>query len=418
LGPDSRPSVLHLIHSLEGGGTERTLVTLLDRLDTSQLRHRVVTLRSAGSPAAMLPDHVACLALHVRARSRTIGWRIAREARRTRAACIHARNTGAWHDAITAAWACPGLRPILGFHGFDNGTDFTRRQRWLARLGWCAGGRFASVSVAGRAQLVRQCGIPSALIEVLPNGVDTSRFLPSTTALRREMRHDLGIAQDSFVVGTVGSITPIKRLDLLVDAASTSVNAVPDLTLVIVGDGPSKEAVRLQVQNRGLANHVCLPSGRDDIWRMLGAMDVFVNCSDTEGMSNALLEALACGLTSIVTDVGDNSRLVRDGIEGIVIPPSSTDDLVRAIVSLAHDAGRRRAMACAARDRAASYSLPMMVERYDRFYRDLVFGAAGPPRYLARGKPASLLLTAATGRTSLGRPVPAEEKPRSTHRVR
>ena len=96
------PLVMHLVHSLEGGGTERVLVALLRGFDHRTMRHTVVTQRSAGSLAVQLPDRVGCIALGTRGRSWSAGLRIARACRRLRPAILHARNVNTWADAMLA----------------------------------------------------------------------------------------------------------------------------------------------------------------------------------------------------------------------------------------------------------------------------------------------------------------------------
>ncbi|MCH9002946.1 MAG: glycosyltransferase, partial [Planctomycetes bacterium] len=235
---DRLPGILHLIHSLDGGGTERTLVSLLNRFDPTLLRHEVVTLRKAGSLARLLPDHVACRALNLAAGGRLAGLRLARIARMRETSVIHARNTGCWFDAILASALAPRAALVLGFHGLESGEPFSRRQRLLARLGLTVGARFASVSQAGRGQLVHQARVPKERIDVLLNGVDLARFVPAEPPSRRNVRKELGIDRTSFVVGTVGRLAVVKRHDLLIEATRAAVQEVPDLVVLLIGDGP------------------------------------------------------------------------------------------------------------------------------------------------------------------------------------
>ena len=383
---DRPPSVLHLLHSLEGGGTEHTLVALLRKFDPTRLSHRVVTQRAAGSLADKLPDHVACVPLDLPTKCRVAGWRVAQTARRTGASLIHARNTGTWFDAIAACWLSPGVLPILGFHGLDINTSFTRRQRFVARLGRFSGARFASVSLRGRDQLMEEAGVPTDRIDVLPNGVDTDRYVPASAAGRLEIRRELGIPPEAVVVGTVGSLTRIKRHDLLLDAVCAATRQNPNIRLMVVGDGPLAESNRQHARRIGIGDRTLHLGYREDVAPLMAAMDLFVNCSDSEGMSNALLEALACGVSAVVTDVGDSGLIVRDGMDGTVVAPSSIADLTDAIVALVSSAPRRRAMGRSARGRAEQFSFSTVVARYEQWYQDL---AAGKSRRGNRVEPAS-----------------------------
>lgn len=374
---DHRPGVLHLVHSLEGGGTERTLVSLLNRFDPNLLKHDVVTLRRAGSFARFLPDSTACEVFDVGGRSRLAGLRVARVARARGSVVIHARNTGCWFDAIVASVLVPRATLILGYHGLESSVAFSRRQRLFSRLGLATGARFASVSEAGRKQLIREARVPQERIDVLPNGVDINRFKPADSSSRREVRRELGIERNSFVVGMVGTLTAIKRHDLLVVAARAAVHDVSNLVLCVVGDGPERKSLTRFVREVGLDNRVVFAGSREDIPRMLAAMDMYVCCSESEGMNNALLEALSCGIPAVVTDVGDNALIVRDGEVGLVIPQSSADALAQAITALASNTDGRRTMGQAARLRATSFDLSNAVSKYEQWYRNLVSSHSG-----------------------------------------
>ena len=384
---DNLPGILHLIHSLEGGGTERTLVSLLNRFDPTLLRHEVVTLRKAGSLARFLPDHVACTALHIPARGRLTGLRLARIARMRESSVIHARNTGCWFDAILASALAPRAALVLGFHGLESGEPFSRRQRLLARLGLTVGARFASVSQAGGAQLLHEARVPKERIDVLPNGVDLARFVPAEPPLRKKVREELGIDQTSFVVGTVGRLAAVKRHDRLIEATRAAVHEVPNLVVLVIGDGQEYGSLTHFAQKAGMQDRVVFAGSRDDIPRMLAAMDLYVCCSESEGMNNALLEALACSVPAVVTDVGNNKLIVRDGEAGIVIPRSIGAALTRAIISLASTTTWRSRMGQAARLRATSFDISHSVSAYEHWYRDLIRPRSGRHGDRPRTKP-------------------------------
>lgn len=361
-------TIVHLINSLDGGGTERTLVSLLRSFDPVQLRHVVVPLRDAGTMASLLPQHVACRPLAVRGRSRLAWIRLARLARRSDAAVIHARNTGCWADAVLAGSVLRGVHVVLGFHGLQNTGPFSSRQRTIVKWAVHRGAGFTSASEAGRRQLCEWGGVPPERVEVLTNGVDLQRFTPPYDDDRDRMRRALGIRPDAFVMGSVGSLTPIKRYDVLLDATARTARSLGNLHLVVVGDGPLREKLQSQAGSAGIEDIVTFTGMREDIPDLLACMDVYICSSESEGMSNALLEASAAGLPCIATDVGDNALLVRDGVEGLIIRPGSPMLLADAITQLARAETGRWRMGEAARARARNHDFRATVRRYEEYY--------------------------------------------------
>lgn len=372
---DARPVVMHVVDTLSGGGTERTLVALLNRFDTQQVRHVVVTMRDAGSGSARLPEHVACCALGLTGAARFGFLRLARVARRWNASVVHARNTGCWLDAAVAALITPGATATLGFHGLDrvDGIDerFRSRVRWATRLG----ASFASVSDDGARRLRDAFGVPGERITVLRNGVDLDRFKPMNANARRRIRARLGLPADAILIGGVGSLTHIKRFDLTIDGLAALRTSGAKTHLVLVGGGPLREALVRRTAALGLQGRVHLPGYREDVPDYLAALDIYVCSSDFEGVSNALLEAMACGLPVITTRVGDHPAIVRDGKEGLTIERGHSQELAAALDRLCRDESARRQMGAAARRRAADSDFSVTVHDYESYYRRLLAGA-------------------------------------------
>ena len=371
--PSRRPPVvLHIVSSLEGGGTERVLVSLLRSFDPRQGKHVVVTLRDAGSLAARLPSHVACRPVGANGRSWTTCMRLARVTRQWHASVIHARNTGCWFDATMASLLFPRARLVLGFHGLESGRTFSRRQRRLARWGLYAGAWFTSVSVAGSRQLRDQTGIPAWRIRVLENGVDLRPFAALGPQARGETRRRFQFDDSALVVGIVGSLTPVKRHDALISAVARAVSHVPAIRLLVVGDGPLRSTLAAQARDEGIADRVRFAGWRDDVPAMLAGMDVYVCSSESEGMNNALLEAMASGLPIVATDVGDNGVVLRGRTDGLLVEPGSLSELVEALKLLADSVALRRGLGAAARTRVNAYGLDRAVRAYEQYYQTLL----------------------------------------------
>ncbi len=369
---DKRPVIVHVVHSLTGGGTERTLVALLRAFDSSRFRHVVVTLRGAGSLSARLPDHVACRSMGARGRSRMTGLALANWTRRWRTAVIHARNTCCWHDATVARVLTRRARLVLGFHGLETAQPLNQRQRGCARRALHMGARFTSVSESGRRQLRMEAHIPSERISLLRNGVDRHRFKKLDDAARRRMRAGFRLPDTAFVVGTVASLTQVKQHALLIKGLARVASALPNVHLLLVGDGPLRDSLSELARAKGVLDRVCFTGQREDVPSLMGCMDAYVCCSASEGMNNSLLDAMAAGLPIIATDVGDNAILVRQGIEGLVVDSSHHEAIGEALKILTNDPAVCRRFAVAALARASDYDFDDTVRAYETYYQQLV----------------------------------------------
>lgn len=369
---DPRPGILHVVNSLDGGGTERALVRLLGSFDRTLFRHTVLTLRRGGALAKALPDDVACRVLATRGGRATLGPTIARIAQQERATLLHARNTCCWADATIAKCLCSGTSLVLGFHGLDHAGRFARRDRMVGATARLLGARFTSVSRNGCDKLAAELRVPRHRLQWLPNGVVAGTASGAARGSRDRIRATFGFTDSDVVVGTVGSLTDVKRHDLLLTAVGNLGSSSPRLRLLLIGDGPNRAALEAFVGRTGLGAFVRFAGRRDDVPACLGAMDVYACSSDSEGMSNALLEALATGLPILATDTGDNSLLVRHDVEGLLAPPGDAAAFTEALRYLVHDPSLRSRCARAAREASWQYDLARTARRYDDYYTSVL----------------------------------------------
>jgi glycosyltransferase involved in cell wall biosynthesis len=350
---------------------ERTLVSLLSRFRGGGLRHAVVTLRDAGTLSERLPAEVACFPIRAVGRSWSAGLELARVARVWNASVLHARGVGCWNDAILAGVLARRSRIVLGFHGLEASASFGVRHRRSAKWGLLLGARFASVSESGVRQLHNELHIPLDRIGVLRNGVCLESFTRRDPTTQRRLREELGLAEDAFVVGIVGSLTAVKRHDVLIDAAARVASNRSRIALLVVGEGPLRSRLERQARSAGIADRVRFAGRREDIAEVLSSIDLYVCSSASEGMSNALLEAMAAGLPIVTTDVGDNGLVLRDGIDGLVIEPGSAEALAGAIGTLISQPDALARLGTAARGRAGAFDLNRAAARYEAYYEAL-----------------------------------------------
>lgn len=367
------PTVMHVVHSLEGGGTERVLCDLLRSFDRRKTRHAVVTLRQAGSLVTQLPDEVACCALGLEGRCRGAGLALASVIRSIRPAILHARNVCTWADSVVAAALVPQTRLVLGFHGLQDGGAFPRRMRMIARLARLTSDvRFTSVSHEGRDALCTQLSVPQSRVTVLGNGVDLERYTAVSPSRRMAIRQAQGWNDGDFVIGTVGSLTAVKGHDVLLEAFAQVWRSQSHFRLMIVGDGPLDAQLRAKAVQLGIEQRATFAGRRGDVSEVLQGLDAYACSSQSEGVSNALLEAMASGLPVVTTAVGDHAMIVRGGIDGLIVPPNNSTRLAEAISMLCNDPDRAAILGRAARSRVENMGFCRVVAAYEDFYASLI----------------------------------------------
>lgn len=195
--------------------------------------------------------------------------------------------------------------------------------------------------------------VPRARVLHIPNGVDTSVFKPEAHPFRSR-------------VIAVMRFRPEKALPRLLEAWALVERAHPGATLEIAGDGPDSEKAHELARTLGLARLTFLGL-RSDIPELLRGADVFIHASDAEGLSNALLEAMASGLACVATDIGPNREALGDA--GVLVA-RTMEAIAEGLVSLLREPSRVAELGARARARALErYALDFMVERYARVYR-------------------------------------------------
>lgn len=364
----ARPArIVQVIPSLRMGGLENVALRVVEHL-APFAEQAVVTPAGTGSLVSRVAAGVSVFPLGDTHRpDRWNAFRMARLFRRLRPDIVHTRN---WTciDAIVGARLAGVPVVIHGEHGREalDPEGRNRRRQQARRLLAPLVTEFVTVSRDLARWLVEQVRVPARKVRTIYNGVDTDRFAPGDPAAARRA---LGIPPTWSVAGTVGRLDPVKDQVALIrafaQAAPTGSSA-----LVIAGDGPLRPVLEALVNELGLGDRVWLLGERHDIPMILRALDVFVLSSIGEGISNAILEAMATGLPVIATRVGGNSELVQDGRTGCLVEPRHPIALAHAIAAYFDDPGCARAHGTAARERAAhEFGLERMLGRYAALYR-------------------------------------------------
>jgi sugar transferase (PEP-CTERM/EpsH1 system associated) len=305
-------------------------------------------------------------------------WALYRLLRRERPDIVHTHAWGTLLEGIVAARLARVPAVVHGEHGT---LQLQSRQLKAQRWAWLHADRILSVSSRLAERMSQEIGVPLERIHVIRNGVNLERFQGAPTL---SARSTFGLPADiDLVIGAVGRLVDVKNHAGLVDAVVELRARGRRVAVVIAGDGPLRPQLEAQIAQHGLEDHVRLLGHRADVEAVLGGLDVFVQSSSSEGMSNTILEAMAAGLPVVATHVGGADEMVVDGETGVLVPARDAVALANALDRLA-EAATRRAMGRAGRARAlAQFSLDRMIESYQSFYCEMAGrNAAHRPRGL------------------------------------
>lgn len=217
-----------------------------------------------------------------------------------------------------------------------------------AKLSGCLSSTTVCVSKAVREALVETYGYKPRKTIVVVNGVSSSIFTPSPTA-GATVRARLGIGADEFVLVCAARLANDKGIDILIRAVAQAVNQGVPNKCIILGDGPLREKLQQKAEAEGLKDHIFFEGFQADVRPYLQAGSAFILTSRLEGLPISVLEAMACGLPCIVTNVGGSAEAVKNQVTGLVIPPESVNAAADAIVYLATNPDKRSHMASEAR---------------------------------------------------------------------
>ncbi len=210
------------------------------------------------------------------------------------------------------------------------------------------------VSNAVRDSLVKMYGFQPSKTVVAVNGVSSSSFAPSKTN-GAAVRARLGIDPEEFVLVCAARLVYGKGIDILIRAVSRVLHQGVPCKCIILGDGPLNEQLQQEVNLEGLSDNVIFEGFQQDVRPYLQAGSAFILTSYLEGLPISVLEAMACGLPCIVTNVGGSAEAVKDQVTGLVIPAASVEAAADAILYLATNPDKRFEMASKARERVKRY---------------------------------------------------------------
>lgn len=374
-----RIKILHIINDLSVGGAEMMLYKLLSGINRERYDPAVISLIDRGK----LRDDIEALGIPVYTASMKPGrptpasiWRLVRLTRQLKPDLIQGWM---YHSCLAGQLAnlfAARTTPVLwGIHCSDM-CSTTEKKMTLAMVRLCAPlsklpARIVFVSQSSRSQHMN-FGYSVKKSCVLPNGIDTQLFAPSAAA-RLSVRSELGLPENSFLIGLVGRYHPMKDHNSFLQAAALLLKDHPDIHFLLIGRGVNSENEILYraIRELGLLKQIHLLGERADTPRLSAALDIFtLSSSYGESFPNVIGEAMACAVPCVVTNVGDASWIVGD--TGRVVARKDPAALAagwRELIALG-EAGRQT-LGQAARLRVMEhFPLEAVVAQYEALYEN------------------------------------------------
>ncbi len=364
--------VCHPIWELAYGGLERQLAQVLPRISDG-FDHTLLPRGATTERRQPIPPGVALVEPSSTGDSRRTAC-LAAQIRQLRPDVVHVRGLGLLLATVSAARQAGDVPVVFSFHGLER---VDQRLSWfrrpLIRRALLACNQRWAVSRATRDWIAAAAGLPLDRINVIPNGVDTESFIPCRDKVTAKIA--IGLPPDRPLVLSVGNIKPIKGHHVLMEAARLYRSSNLPITAIVGAEYRSGQPVRLEDSD---ASGVRLVGRHSDVRAWYNAADLFVLPSLFEGLSNALLEAMACGLPVVATDVGGNPDLVHSGRNGILVPPGDATSLGLAIRAMLADPARRQSFGDAARATVVGeFGLDLAARRTAAAYRRAAVPASG-----------------------------------------
>ncbi len=357
--------IAQVIWSLGLGGAEQVVIRLAAGLDRRRFQPLICCLDAPGPFAAQAEAAgVEVVAMGKRGPADLgAAWRLVRFLRRRAVDVVHTHLWGA------NLWGRPAakLAGIPVVVTTEHNLDTWKKVHHLALDRALAPAATHLVAVSRQVQEFYEAHrVGRRRWQVVHNGVDTS------VPMRRQRGPallGLGIGADTPAVGFVGRLGPAKAPDVFLLALARVAAECPAVRALVVGDGPLRPSLEQQARQLGLERQVIFAGLRKDATELLSGLDAVAVSSLREGLSMAMLEAMAAGVPVVATAVGGTPELVRDGETGLLAPPGDPEALSRALSGLLADPGRADRIRCAARRQVEErFSLARMVEGYEALY--------------------------------------------------
>lgn len=362
-------NILHLIETSGPGGAEKMLINLVVSLVPGDYTS-IIGLMKDGWLSRVLSDlgYETLILPHKRSIDFEFSRNLLSVIKRKKIDLMHAHEF-AMNTFGSLASAATGVPIVATVHGKNY-----YGEKWWRRLAYrlvSRQSRMIAVSDDIAEFLAHDIGISRRKIMTIHNGIQTDLFITDDSA-RAQYRSFFGLQEGQPLIGTVGSLYPVKGHTFLLNALAIVKESVPDVKALIVGRGFLLDQLKSEALSLGLGRNIEFLGFREDIPKLIQAMDIFVLPSLSEGHPLALLEAMASQKPVVATDVGGLREVVEDGKAGILVPPKDPRALADKIMMLIKNKELAQEMAISGRIRVVKvFDIKNTVKKYMDIYNQL-----------------------------------------------
>ncbi|MCZ6799313.1 MAG: glycosyltransferase [Nitrospirae bacterium] len=378
----SRLKILHVVLSLDYGGTEKIVVDLVNGLPRLEFDSSVLCMDRGGRRVSQVRRDVP---VHIMGRRPGLSLSNFQSfysfLARIKPDIVHFRNFTTYFWGCLPSKVFRNIRVIYSdhseivFHCQAKKKGKLIARRLLKRL---TDGFMTNCEIF-KEKLVDCLRMPPSEILVIANGIDANRFFPLSEMDRQSARLENGFTEGDCILGIVASFRAKKNIALAIHAMVDLATRLPQAKLVLVGEGEQESELRHLVDQLGMGEKVVFAEVRKDVNTIVNAFDVFLFPSAYgEGMPNAVLEAMAAKIPIVASDIPGNVEIMEGEERGALFANNQKDSMVQAVMNAVSDPGQARRRA----EKAYLYiqeerSLSKMIDQYSRFYHAVFEGRNG-----------------------------------------
>ena len=362
--------LMQITHDLAIGGLQQVVLNLCRNIDREAFDVSVLCLRAVG-PLSKEIEKLGIKVISLPNQANRTDYfsflKVAKIFRKERTQVIHTHNTQPLLDGTMGA-LLSGVRRVVHT---DHARQFPDKRRYMF-MEWLMSQfvyKMVGVSDETAMNLKRYEYIRPNKLMKIENGIDVRKFDIKIDS--RSKKEDLGITRNGHIIGVVCRLVEVKGITYLLQAMPRIIKQIPDITLLVVGNGSELENLKLEARTLYIQNNVIFTGNRHDIPEILQVLDLLLVTSLSEGLPMIVLEAMAASLPIISTAVGGIPSVIEDGKSGYIIRTADPNSISEAVLCMLADEETRVRYAKVARRLVSQrFSVRKMARRYEKLYRE------------------------------------------------